>query len=82
MTVTNGASARGLAWWIAPVFLGIFIDLKDVQVDDIILPFYIVTGILAVLGIFVYFAPLPEVKAEGEDDEGGTDELEPEDIPF
>ncbi len=58
-----------LAWWIAPVFLGIFIDLKDVQVDDIILPFYIVTGILAVLGIFVYFAPLPEVKAQGEDEE-------------
>ncbi len=63
-----------MAWWIAPVFLGIFIDLKDVQVDDIILPFYIVTGILVVLGIFIYFAPLPEVTAEGEDDESGTEE--------
>lgn len=61
-----------LAWWIAPVFLGIFIDLQDVNVDDIILPFYIVTGILFLLGIFVYFAPLPEVKAEGEDEEEGT----------
>ncbi len=60
-----------LAWWIAPVFLGIFIDLKDVQVDDIILPFFIVTGILVVLGVFVYFAPLPEVKAAGEDDDEG-----------
>lgn len=60
-----------LAWWIAPVFLGIFIDLKNVRVDDIILPFYIVTGILFVLGIFVYFSPLPEVKAAGEDDEDG-----------
>ena len=58
-----------LAWWIAPVFLGIFIDLKDVQVDDIILPFYIVTGIMFILGIFMYFAPLPEVKAAGEDEE-------------
>lgn len=58
-----------LAWWIAPVFLGIFIDLKDVQVADIILPFYIVTGILFILGILVYFAPLPEVKATGEDEE-------------
>ena len=63
-----------MAWWLAPVFLGIFIDLKDVQVADIILPFYIVTGILFVLGIFVYFAPLPEVKAEGEDEESGADE--------
>lgn len=61
-----------LAWWIAPVFLGIFIDLQKVDVDDIILPFYIVTGILFILGIFVYFAPLPEVKAEGEDEEEGT----------
>ena len=58
-----------LAWWIAPVFLGIFIDLKEVNVDDIILPFYIVTGILFILGIFVYFAPLPEVKAQGEDED-------------
>jgi fucose permease len=58
-----------LAWWIAPLFLGLFIDLANVNVDDIILPFYIVTGIMIILGIFVYFAPLPEVKAEGEDDE-------------
>jgi MFS transporter, FHS family, L-fucose permease len=59
-----------LAWWIAPLFLGMFIDLTNVQVNDIILPFYIVTGIMAILGIFVYFAHLPEVKAEGEDEEG------------
>ncbi len=57
-----------LAWWIAPLFLGIFIDLQEVRVNDIILPFYIVTGILVALGIFVYFAPLPEVSAEGEDE--------------
>ncbi len=58
-----------LAWSLAPFFLGLFIDLTNVQVDDIVLPFYIVTGILFVLGIFVYFAPLPEVKAEGEDED-------------
>lgn len=58
-----------LAWWMAPLFLGLFIDLSDVRIGDIIMPFYIVTGILLALGIFVYFAPLPEVKAEGEDEE-------------
>jgi FHS family L-fucose permease-like MFS transporter len=63
-----------LAWWLAPVFLGIFIDLQDVRVEDIVLPFYIVTGILVALGIFVYFAPLPEVKAEGEEEGEGGDE--------
>ena len=58
-----------LAWGLAPVFLGLFIDISNVRIEDIILPFYIVTGILVVLGVFVYFAPLPEVKAEGEDED-------------
>lgn len=57
------------AWWIAPLFLGFFIDLSNVQLTDIALPFYIVTGILVGLGIITYFMPLPEVKAEGEDEE-------------
>ncbi len=57
------------AWWIAPLFLGFFIDLQNVQLNDLSFPFYIVTGILVFLGIFAYFVKLPEVKAEGEDDE-------------
>lgn len=56
------------AWWIAPLFLGLFINLQGVELNDIILPFYIVTGILVALGIFALFAPLPEVAAEGEDE--------------
>ena len=63
-----------LAWWVAPVFLGLFIDLTNVQVNDIVLPFYIVTGIMILLGIFIYYAPLPEVKAPGEDEEDGDAE--------
>lgn len=62
------------AWWLSSLFLGLFMNLKDVQLNDIILPFYIVTGILVALGIFMIFAPLPEVKAEGEDD---MDEVSP-----
>lgn len=57
-----------MAWWIAPVFLGLFIDLQNVRLDDVVLPFYLVTGILLLLGIGVYFAPLPEVKAIGEEE--------------
>lgn len=57
-----------LAWWMGPVFLGLFLDLKNVQLSQVSLPFYIVTGILVALGIFMYFAPLPEVKAVGEDE--------------
>lgn len=60
-----------LAWWLGPVFLGLFLDLNNVNLSDVSLPFYIVTGILVALAIFMYFAPLPEVKADGED--GHTD---------
>jgi MFS transporter, FHS family, L-fucose permease len=57
-----------LAWWMGPVFLGLFLDLKNVQLSQVSYPFYIVTGILLVLSVFVFFAPLPDVKAAGEDE--------------
>ncbi len=62
------------AWWLSSLFLGLFLDLNNVKLDDVILPFYIVTGILVALGIFMIFAPLPEVKAEGEDAEDSVSE--------
>lgn len=62
------------AWWLSSLFLGLFLNLNNVQLSDIILPFYIVTAILVGLGVFMYFAPLPEVKAEGEDEsESGSE---------
>ncbi|MEN8193427.1 MAG: MFS transporter [Bacteroidota bacterium] len=57
------------AWWVAPVFLSIFIDLQEVDINDVIIPFYIVAGVLLVLGLFTYYSELPEVVAEGESDE-------------
>lgn len=57
-----------LAWWMGPVFLGLFLDLKNVQLNQVSFPFYIVTGILVILSVFIFFAPLPEVKAVGEDE--------------
>jgi fucose permease len=66
-----------LAWWLCPVFLGIFLDLNHVELNQMSIPFYLVTGILVLLGVFTYFSPLPEVIAPGEnengpDDQGGT----------
>lgn len=60
--------ANKAAWAIAPIFLGIFLNLDDVQLNDIKLPFYFISGIFVLLGILVAFVPLPEVKAEGEDE--------------
>jgi glucose/galactose transporter len=57
-----------LAWWLGPVFLGLFLDLENVQLSEVSFPFYIVTTILIALSVFIYFAPLPEVRAVGEDD--------------
>jgi len=57
-----------LAWWMGPVFLGLFLDFKNVHLNQVSFPFYIVTAILVALSVFIYFAPLPEVKAAGEDE--------------
>ena len=57
-----------LSFGLAPVVLAIFMDTANVQLNDAIVPFYVITGILIFLGILSYFAPLPEVKATGEDE--------------
>lgn len=63
-----------LSFGLAPVLLAIFIDTVNVQLNDAIAPFYVITGILVLLGILSYFAPLPEVKASGEDKNGASSE--------
>lgn len=58
-------------WAIAPMFLAIFINTAagaEVNLSDINIPFYIIVCLFIGLGIFSYFSPLPEVKAEGESD--------------
>ncbi|MBN2165276.1 MAG: glucose/galactose MFS transporter [Marinilabiliaceae bacterium] len=50
-----------LAWWLGPIFLGFFLDMNNVHLSDIVTPFYLVTGVLCLLGIFIYFAPLPDI---------------------
>jgi MFS transporter, FHS family, L-fucose permease len=57
---------------VASLMLAVFMDLSNVHIEDTILPFYIISGVLIVMGILYYFAPLPEVKAIGEDDDDST----------
>lgn len=52
----------------ASLMLAFFIDLANVRVEDAILPFYMITGVLLVMGFLFYFSPLPEIKAVGEED--------------
>jgi MFS transporter, FHS family, L-fucose permease len=56
------------AWAVAPIFLSLFLNLDSPALQKMYFPFYLIVGMFILLGIFVYFAPLPEVKAEGEDE--------------
>ena len=53
---------------VASLMLAMFIDLSHVHLEDSILPFYIISGVLVVMGFLYYFAPLPEVLAVGEEE--------------
>lgn len=63
MGVSNKLSYAG-----ASLILAVFLDLSNVNIQDMTIPFYIISGIILIMGIFSYFLPLPDIKAEGEDD--------------
>ncbi|MFA5330284.1 MAG: glucose/galactose MFS transporter [Prolixibacteraceae bacterium] len=58
---------------VASLMLAVFMDLSNVRIEDTILPFYIISGILVVMGILYYFAPLPEIMAIGEEEDASSE---------
>ena len=56
-----------LSFGLAPIILALFMNTSNIQLNEAITPFYFISAILIVLGVLSYFAPLPEVKAIGED---------------
>jgi fucose permease len=60
-----------IAWAIPTLFLVKFIGkpIKEMEMLDLLIPFYIIIGVFVVLGVIAAFAPLPEVKAVGEDED-------------
>ncbi|WP_160166624.1 glucose/galactose MFS transporter [Arcticibacter svalbardensis] len=52
----------------ASLILATFLNLANVEVKDVTFPFYIISGILILVGVLSYFSPLPEIKAIGEDE--------------
>lgn len=67
--------ANKLAWPIAPMFLALVIgkSVDSVKLADTELPFMIIIAVFLVLGALAFFAPLPEVKATGEDEDSLDD---------
>ncbi|WP_099464554.1 MFS transporter [Parabacteroides provencensis] len=57
------------AWFLGPIFLSLFIDIKNPVIANANIPFGIAGGVITLLAVCIYFLPLPEVKAEGETDE-------------
>lgn len=54
----------------ASLILAMFLDLSNINIMGIVIPFYIIAGIFVLMSVVFYFIPLPEIKADGEDQEG------------
>ncbi len=61
-----------ISYAVASLILAMFLNLSDVRMEDTTVPFYIIAAIVLVMGLASFFAPLPDIKAEGED--AGADE--------
>ena len=60
-----------LAWPCTTLFCTLVIQktTEEAQLADLYMPFYIIIGIFLLLGIIALLAPMPEVKAAGEDED-------------
>lgn len=60
---------------LASLMLAVFMDLLNVRLEDTVLPFYIISAVMVILGFIYYFSPLPEIKAAGEDEHESDSEI-------
>lgn len=60
---------------VASLMLAVFMDLLNVRLEDTVLPFYIISAVMVILGFIYYFSPLPEIKAAGEDEHESDSEI-------
>ena len=56
------------AWFLGPIFLSLFIDVKNPILANAAIPFGLATGIIALFALSMFFIPLPEITAEGEEE--------------
>lgn len=63
-----------LAWPVTTLFITLVIGkgIGDTQLSDLYLPFTIIIAIFLLLGVIALLAPLPDVKAAGEDENDTT----------
>lgn len=59
-----------LAWPTTTLFMMLAVgqtEVSRIALSDLTMPFLVIVGVFVVLGVVALLAPLPEVKAEGED---------------
>ena len=59
------------AWYLGPIFLSLFINVKQPDIAHAAIPFGIAAGIIALFAISMAFITLPEITAEGENATAG-----------
>jgi len=63
-------SAMGImnksAWYLGPIFLSLFLDVKNPDIANAAIPFGIAAAIIALFALLMFFIALPEITAKGE----------------
>ena len=54
------------AWYLGPIFLSLFINVKQPDIARAAIPFGIAAGVIALFALLMVFISLPEITAEGE----------------
>jgi len=55
------------AWYLGPIFLSIFLDVKQPDIAKAAIPFGIAAAIIALFALLMFFIKLPEIVAKGEE---------------
>ena len=58
-----------VAYAMGPIVLSLFMSLQNINLNDVIEPFYIIAAIFLASAGFSYFAPLPEIQAQTSDNQ-------------
>ena len=55
-----------LAWFLGPIFLSLFVDVKNPVIEKAVIPFSIAGGLVFLLSVFICFFSMPEIVVKGE----------------
>jgi fucose permease len=59
------------AWYLGPIFLSLFINVKQPDIAKAAIPFGIAAAVIALFAVLMFFISMPEITAEGETEATG-----------